>query len=402
MRYETSSMRQGILDGLRVLDFTWMLAGPFGTRVLADFGAEVIKVQSATTAKGAESNLTGYFNTWNRNKRSITLDMNTPEAKEVILRLTKICDVVIESFSPRVMSNWGLDYERLKKVRPDLIMVSISAVGQTGPWKDLVAYGPTLQALSGITYLTSFHEDSPLGLGFAYADPMIGLYAALAVLAALEYRDKTGEGQYIDLSGYEVSCSLIWPTLMDVASNKKAILPRGNDSDTVRAAPYGCYRCSGEDRWCVIAVSNEHEWEALCRVLGNPDWTRGEKFSTLSKRRENTEELDWIMSQWTMMHTPEEAVQMLQEGGVPAGVVQNAEEVARDPQLGARDFFIRLNHPILGQTISDRSPIRFEDASQDDWKAAPLLGEDNRYVYMELLGFTEEQFSSYLERKIIQ
>jgi crotonobetainyl-CoA:carnitine CoA-transferase CaiB-like acyl-CoA transferase len=328
--------------------------------------------------------------------------MNYPEAKEVILRLTEICDVVMENFSPRVMSNWGLDYERLKKVRPDLIMVSISAMGQTGPWKDLVAYGPTLQALSGITYLTSFHEDAPLGLGFAYADPMIGLYAALAVLAALEYRDKTGQGQHIDVSGYEVSCSLIGPTLMDVASNKRAVLPRGNTPDTVRAAPYGCYRCSGEDRWCVIAVSNEHEWEALCRVLGNPGWTKEEKFSTLSKRRENAEELDRVMSQWTRIHTPEEVAQILQEEDIPAGVVQNAEEVARDPQLRARDFFIRLNHPILGQTISDRSPIRFEDASQDDWKAAPLLGEDNRYVYMELLGFTEEQFSSYLERKIIQ
>ena len=402
MQYETSSMRQGILNGLRVLDFTWMLAGPFGTRVLADFGAEVIKVQSAKTAKGAESNLTGYFNTWNRNKRSMTLDMNTPEAKEIILRLTEICDVVVENFSPRVMSNWGLGYEKLKKVRPDLIMVSISAMGQTGPWKDMVGYGPTLQALSGLTYLTSFHKDSPLGLGFAYADPMIGLYAALAVLAALEYRDRTGQGQYIDLSGYEVSCSLIGPTLMDVASNKKAAIPRGNDSDTFSAAPYGCYRCSGEDRWCVIAVSNEQEWKVLCKVLGNPGWTKEEKFSMLSKRKQNAEELDRAISQWTVMHTPEEAVQMLREEGVPAGVVQNAEEVARDPQLQARDFFITLDHPALGQTISDRSPIRFKDSSQDDWRAAPLLGEDNRYIYMELLGFTEEGFSSYLERKIIR
>ena len=149
-------------------------------------------------------------------------------------------------------------------------------------------------------------------------------------------------------------------------------------------------------------MSNEQEWKVLCKVLVNPGWTKEETFSTISKRKQNAEELDRAISQWTVMHTPEEAVQMLREEGVPAGVVQNAEEVARDPQLQARDFFITLDHPALGQTISDRSPIRFKDSSQDDWRAAPLLGEGNRYIYMELLGFTEEQLSSYLKRKIIQ
>lgn len=176
-----------ILSGLRVLDFTWVLAGPYATRILADFGAEVIKVQSKKTARGAESNLTGYFNTWNRNKRSITLDMSYPEAKEIVLKLMEISDVVIENFSTRVMANWGLNYERLKEVRPNLIMVSISGMGQTGPWKDFVAFGPTLHALSGLTYLTSYNKDSPIGLGYSYADPIAGLYAALAILAALEY-----------------------------------------------------------------------------------------------------------------------------------------------------------------------------------------------------------------------
>ncbi len=166
------SINQGILRGVRVLDFTWMLAGPYATRLLADFGAEVIKVQSRKTAKGAESNLSGYFNTWNRNKRSITLDMSFPGAGEMVLRLAAISDVVIENFSPRVMSNWGLDYEMLRQVRPNLIMVSMSGMGRTGPWRDFVAFGPTLQALSGLTYLTSFTQDSPVGLGYSYADPI--------------------------------------------------------------------------------------------------------------------------------------------------------------------------------------------------------------------------------------
>jgi len=389
------------LTGIRVLDFTWMLAGPYATRILSDFGAEVIKVQCKRTAKGIESNLTTYFNTWNRNKRSITLDMSYPEAREVLLKLVERSDVLIENFSPRVMSNWGINYEKLKEVRPALIMVSMSAMGQTGPWKDYVAFGPTLHALSGLTYLTSFEKDSPMGLGYAYGDSISGLYASLIVLAALEYRERTGQGQYIDLSEYEAICTLMGPTLLDGYLHEKEALPRGNRSNNIPAAPYGCYKCSGRNRWCVIAVFSEEEWQSLCKVLGDPDWTKEEKFSTLLKRRENAEELDAILNQWSSQHAPEQIVNLLQETGVPAGVVQNAEDLARDPQLVARNFFIHLEHPILGSTISDRPPIRFEDDLTAGWKAAPLLGEDNRYVFIELLGITQEEFSSLIEKGIV-
>jgi crotonobetainyl-CoA:carnitine CoA-transferase CaiB-like acyl-CoA transferase len=394
-------MNQGILNGLRVLDFTRVLAGPYATRILADFGAEVIKVQSKKTAKGAESNLTGYFNHWNRNKRSVTVDMRYPEAKEIVLKLTKISDVVIENFSPRVMSNWGLNYERLKEVRPDLIMVSMSGMGQTGPWKDFVAFGPTLQALSGLTYLTSFSQDSPIGIGYAYADLIAGLYGAFAVLAALEHRDRVGQGQYIDLSEYEAICTLIGPTLLDIFSNHREILPQGNHPDYIPAAPYGCYKCLGTDRWCVIAVFNEAEWESLCRLMGSPAWTKEGRFSALLKRKENSRELDELIEQWTAQHTPEKVVQLLQEAGISAGVVQNGEDLAKDPHLMAREFFIPLEHPVLGRTISDSTPIRFKDNPKVNWKAAPLLGEDNRYVYVDLLGLTEDELSFYIEKGII-
>ena len=394
-------MSQGILKGLRILDFTWVLAGPYATRILADFGAEVIKVQSKKTAGGVESNLTGYFSHWNRNKRSITLDMSHPEAKQIVLRLARISDVVIENFSSRVMSNWGMDYERLKEVRPDIIMVSMSSMGQTGPWKDFVAFGPALQALSGLTYLTSFAEESPLGLGYAYADPVAGLHAALAILAALEFRDRTEKGQYIDLSQYEAMCTLLGPALLNASANHEDICPQGNHSDSVPAAPYGCYQCSGVDRWCVIGIFNEAQWENLCNLLGRPDWTREERFSDLPKRKENKEDLDRFLEQWTLQHSPEEVVNLLQQGGVAAGVVQNAKDLANDPHLMARDFFVSLEHPVLGKTVADASPIRFKKNSRDKWKAAPLLGEDNRYVYTELLGFTEGELSSYIEKGII-
>jgi crotonobetainyl-CoA:carnitine CoA-transferase CaiB-like acyl-CoA transferase len=327
--------------------------------------------------------------------------MAHPEAREIVLKLTAKSDVVIENFSPRVMSNWGLNYEKLKEARPDLIMVSMSAMGQTGPWKDYVAFGPTLHALSGLTYLTSFERDSPTELGYAYSDIVSGLYAAFAVLAALEYREKTGQGQYIDLSEYEAICTLLGPSLLDASLHEKEILPQGNCPDYIIAAPYGCYKCSGTDRWCVIAVFNEEEWQNLCHVLNHPDWTKEERFATVAKRKENAKEIDEFLNKWTIQHTAKEVVNLLQGAGISSGVVQNAEDLSRDPHLMKKDFFVQLQHSALGKTISDRSPIRFQENLSAGWKAAPVLGEDNRYVFLELLGFTEGELSHYIERGVI-
>jgi len=398
-------MGHKILEGIRVLDFTRVLAGPYATRLLADFGAEVIKIQSKKTATDTESNDTAYFNAWNRNKRSITLDLSFPEAREIVLKLVGLSDAVVENFSPRVMPNWGLSYERLKQEKPDLIMVSMSAMGQTGPWRDFVAYGQTIQALSGLSYLTSYNPDSPMGMGYAYADVISGLYAALAILAALEYRDKTGKGQYIDLSEYELMCTLLEPTFRGVAMNHEEVFPQGNRSSSLSAAPDGCYQCSGEDRWCVLSVSDEAQWQALCKAMGYPDWIGDERFSTQSKRKEHAEQLDKLLERWTLRMPAEEIADLLQQAGVPAGVVQNAEDIAKDPQLLAREFFIPLEHPVLGKVLTDSSPIRFRGQSPGDsagnWKAAPLLGEGNRYVYRELLGLSEDEFLSYVQRGVI-
>jgi len=390
-----------ILSGVRVLDLTRVLTGPYATRILADLGAEVIKVQSNKTATGTETNDSAYFGAWNRNKRSITLDLSHPEARELFLKLTEISDVVIENFSPRVMTNWGLGYEKLTKVNPELIMVSMSAMGQTGPWKDFVAYGPTLQALSGLTCLTSFDKDAPLGPGYAYADIVAGLFAAFAVLSALEYRDRKGTGQNIDLSQYEALCSLMGPTFLDIFVNHGDILPQGNQSNYISAAPYGCYRCSREGRWCVIAVFNEVEWQSLIRAMGSPEWSREMEFSTLLKRKKHRAKLDKLLEQWTLQHEAAKLMGLLQEVGVPAGVVQNAEDLANDPHLKARGYFVKLEHPVLGTTITDASPIKFASSETGRWKAAPLLGEDNHYVYSKLLGLEESELTSYIERGII-
>jgi crotonobetainyl-CoA:carnitine CoA-transferase CaiB-like acyl-CoA transferase len=394
-------MNGGVLNEIRVLDFSRVLAGPYATRILGDFGAEVIKVQSRKTARGSEDNNGAYFNAWNRNKRSITLDMSNPESREIALKLTAISDVVVENFSPRVMSNWDLNYEKLAEVRKCLIMVSMSGMGQTGPWKDFAAFGPTVQSLGGLTYLTSYGEDAPIGLGYSYADATAGLYCAIAILAALEHRDRTGMGQYIDLSEYEAVCTLIGPALLHTAANQEDIYPQGNQSPDIPAAPYGCYKCFGEDRWCAIAVFDEAEWQALCSVLGHNEWAQDPRFSTLAMRKERSEELDAMIQGWTSRNTAETVMHLLQEAGVHAGVVQNAQDLANDPQLQARGFFAHLDHPVLGKTVSDGTPIKMGSGSPADWKRAPLLGEDNEYVYMDLLGFTESEFRSYVERGII-
>ncbi|MDO8785738.1 MAG: CoA transferase, partial [Syntrophales bacterium] len=314
-------MEKNPLQGIRVLDFTWLLAGPYATRIMGDFGAEVIKVQSVKTAHGAESNATPYFNAWNRNKLSITLDLSRCEGRELALRLVRISDVVMENFTPRVMANWGLNYEALKQIRPDLIMAGLSGMGQTGPWRDFAALGYTLQALTGLTSLTSPENHSPAGIGYAYADPLAGLIAALAILGALEHRRKTGQGQYLDISEYEAISSLLGPALLDCAVNHPPAVTPDKTSAEIPAAPYGCYRCLGDDRWCVIAAFSENEWHALCRVMGNPAWTKQGRFSNLPQRQQHAEALHELIGQWAINYPPEKLMVMLQEAGVPAGVV---------------------------------------------------------------------------------
>ena len=392
---------EGILAGIRILDFTRVLAGPYATRILGDFGAEVIKVQSRKGTNNSDANLEAYFSQWNRNKRSITLDMGHPDAREIVLRLTAISDVVVENFTPRVMSNWGLDYEELRKAKQDLIYVGMSGFGNTGPWKDFVAFAPTIQSLAGHTFLNSYDKDHPTGVGYSYADTVSGLYSALAILAALKYRDETGLGQFIDLSEYEALCTLIGSAFLDSTANHVEIKPRGNRSDHISAAPYGCYPCLGVDRWCVIAVFNEDEWISLCHIMGDPSWARADDFSTMSKRKLHESALDRNIQKWTMKHSPEDIVERLQGVHVAAGVVQNAEDLANDPQLTARHFFQEIKHPILGVTKTDRIPIMFRSDHGGPWTSSPLLGEANQYVYRELLGLSGNELFAYKKSGVI-
>jgi len=389
-----------ILRGIRVLDLSRMLSGPYATRILGDFGAEVIKVQSRLTASGAEQNDTPSFCAWNRNKRSIRLNLNRPEAREILMELVSLSDVVVENFSPRVLANWGLQYENLKTVKPDLVMASISAMGQTGPWENYVGFAPTFHALSGLTFAASRSLDTPVDIGFAYGDIIVGLYAALAILASIEYRDRTGSGQYIDLSAYESLCTLLGPAFMDASMGSTGDARYHPFDDCGGAEPCGCYPCKGNDRWCVIAIFTEAEWQTFRAISGQPE-LRSYKFSTPDRRMKNHAELDKMISQWTSDYTADTIVRRLQKAGINAGVVQNAKDLARDSQLAARRFFIPLRHPVLGKSFSDRSALWPWDTKPDRWKAAPSLGGDDRYVFIELLGHSELEFRVLVAKGII-
>ncbi len=389
---------QSILHNIRILDFSWVLAGPYATRILADFGAEVIKVQPLMP-QAEDTFSKGYYNTWNRNKLGITLNLNKPQGVALAKKLVGISDAVVENFAPRVMANWGLDYANLKKLKPDIIMLSMSTMGKSGPRRDYVGFGATVQAFSGITSLTAYPGKPASGLGYAYADHVAGLMAALALLSALEYRRKTGEGQYVDISQVEAMVSLLGNAFLDYAISGKPPEPVGNHSG--ETAPYGVYRFQGKDRWCAIAVRSEEEWVGFCRALGNPLWTADARFSSLSARLANADELDRLVEGWTRQHTAEEVMTRLQGQGVAAGVVQDARAVANDPQLRARGFFVELDHPELGRTVSDATPIKLSDTPARYRRAAPLLGQDNDYVYGKLLGLSQDELSRLREQGII-
>jgi benzylsuccinate CoA-transferase BbsF subunit len=375
-----------ILHNIRVLDFTWALAGPYATRLLADFGVEVIKIQPLLSTETDDEFYRGYYNTWNRNKLGITLNMSKPEGIELAKKLVNICDIVAENFAPRVMANWGLDYENLKKLKPDIIMISLSLMGQTGPWKDYTGYGSTVHAFSGMTHLTSFPGQPPTGPGFSYADHVAGLYASIAVLGALEQRRRTGEGQYIDISETEAMASLLGGDTE----------PTGNIAKD--AAPHNVYPCKSKDRWCTIAVGNDAEWQGLKKAMGSPKWAEDRKYATLSDRIKNRDELDRLIAVWTKRHTAAEVMVRLQANGVAVGVVQDAVDLAGDPQLRARRFFI--DRPQIGKLV-DASPIKLSASPAEYERPAPTLGRDNDYVYGKLLGLSKKEITSLKEKGVI-
>lgn len=382
------------LDGIRILDFTWVVAGPTATRLLADLGAEVVKIERRDSLDFGDRR-GGFTGGLNRGKLGTVVNLTDPRGLDVARRLVATADVVIDNFSARVMRNWGLDYDGLRTIKPDIIAVSMSGFGHTGPYKDHVSYGPTLQALAGYTLLMRHPGGEPAGFGFSYSDLVGGFTAALAVLAALWHRRRTGEGQMIDLSQFEAACAMLGPLLLEVTANGRRILPAGNASQEGPAAPHGVYRCRGEDRWCAVAVFDQNEWQRFSDALDNPAWCRDARFATLGDRVRNRAALDALVEEWTRTRTAEEVTERLQGAGVRAGVVADAEDLClRDPQLRARRYWIDVETPEGNHVRLDGIPYRLERTPARVSGPGPLLGEHTDDVLRRLLGLEAHQIAA--------
>lgn len=387
------------LDGVRVLDFTHVLAGPFCTRLLADMGADVIKVNSLSRVQ-INAPAGPYFTMWNRNKRTVSLDMNHEKAREIAGELAQLADVVIDNFSMGVLDRWGIGYDTIGKTNKKVIYVQMSGMGSGGPWSSFVTYAPTIHALAGLTYTTGVPGRENIGLGYSYNDHQAGLHAAVSVLSAIEARRHTGTGQRIDISQFEVAVNLLGPTFMHFFRNGRVTEPSGNDLQYDKIAPHGCYRCkdspnngSSKEAWIAIACLDNAQWKSFCNVMENPGWVSKAPLTSPSGRYENRQFLDEQISKWTSKFDSRELMDLLQNAGVAAGTVQDGRDLMEnDPQLQKVNFIRKIEeqHPRMEETYADKLPIDFEATPCEVYKRARVLGEDNESVLSDWLGLDSE------------
>jgi benzylsuccinate CoA-transferase BbsF subunit len=400
-------MMDQALAGLRVVDFTWVGVGPALTKYLADFGAEVIRIESRTrldpfrytppfVEDKAGVERSGHFLNVNTSKYHVTLNLNLAAGRALARRLIARADVVAENFTARVMEQWHLTYEDLRQVKPDLVMISLSMEGRTGPHRDASGFGTVLQAAAGLCHVTGWPDRPPSIPGVAYTDWTTPFFGLAALLAALDYRQRTGRGQYIDVSNLEVGVNCLETAILDYSVNGREQSRAGNEwmvGDLPGAAPHGVYRCRGENRWCAIAVLSDQEWRRFCGVLGEPAWTREARFTTALGRVKHRHELNALVEAWTIQRPAEEVMRRLQAAGIAAGIVQNAADLARDPQLAHRGHSIVLEHPEVGEQRYDGPSFRLT-ASPARLRPVPLLGQHNGDVFKGLLGLTVEEYQA--------
>jgi benzylsuccinate CoA-transferase BbsF subunit len=323
--------------------------------------------------------------------------MKQPEGLEMIKKLIKMSDAVITNFAPRALPGWGLGYDVLKEIKPDTILVTMPAFGSTGPDKDYLSYGSTIEAVGGLSASFGYPGEGPVISGPYPSDPIGSMYGVVSLLAALNYRNKTGQGQHVDIAQSEGVTTLIPEVIMEYVMNGR-IRPRMGNGDEIMA-PHACYPCKGEDKWVAIAVGSDEKWKALCKVMGNPVWTEDEKFSDQYNRWQNQDELNKLIGTWTKDFTNYEVMQNLQKAGVAAGPSFNIKELINDPHVKKRGVFIEQNHPAAGKTIVYRSP--WTTALTSDSRPAPLLGQDNEYVCKQLLGMDDAKIAELIEKKVI-
>ena len=403
-----SPHKQRPLQGYRVINFGWVFAGPYLASMLGDLGAEVIKAETRSRVDSmrlSPDNLDKdpdrdpWFHSGVRNQLSVTIDMAKPEAIPVLKNLVRISDIVIENFSPRVMKEHTLDYESLVAVNPAIIMISLPAAGSYGPLRDAQTYGPSLTGLAGIDSMVGYCGERVLGLQQAYADINSSLHGAFAVMAALYYRKRTGKGQHIDMAQLEAVLSTAGEAVLEYTMNGRVLGTLGNRHPTM--CPHNNYRCKGDDKWVSIAVQTEEEWKAFCEAIGNPPWVQDERFADRYSRIKNREELDKLISQWTINYTYYEIMETLQKSGVAAAPCLDTEGRFFDPHLQARQTYMEVEHPATGVDWVANSAWRMSENPTEIHHRSPLFGEHNNYVFRELLAMTDEEITRLEEQKVI-
>ena len=400
-----------VFEGLKILDLSWVIVGPTTSRYFADHGAEVIRVETTTNPDvlrtthpfkdgipGLDRN--GYWTDYNCNKLGITINLTNPKGVELAKRLVKWADVVIESFTPGVVKRFGLNYEELTKIKPDIIMASTCQLGQNGPLAAFRGFGVQGASLAGFWSVTGYPGGSPSGLFGAYVDFLAHRYLMLAVLIALEHKRRTGKGQYIDQSQLESGIHFLAPAILDYTVNGRVWQPDGNRHPS--AVPHNAYRCRGDDSWCVIAVTTDQEWQALTKAIGQPGWTQDHRFATFLKRKENEEELDKLVENWTINYSAEEVMYRLQPAGVPAGVVEKAQDLHQDPQLKHRNHFWVLEHPVIGHHTYDAPAFRLSKTPAEPRSPAPTIGQHNELVFSQILGLSDDELSQLLVEGVLE
>ena len=403
-------MNRSVLEGVRIADFCWLWAGAYATGLLAILGAEVIKIESMARVDPSRTmtftmgqafegvDHSPVFNSINLNKLSIKLNLKQPKAVELAKRIVQISDVATQNMRPGAMDKMGLGYEALKEVKPDIIMLSSSSFGAEGPMRRFGGYAPSFASYSGLTHLTGY-SDSPPNPMTGSTDLMSATTGAFAIIAALNHRQNTGQGQHIDLSSVESLAVFTGDALMDFIMNARVRSRRGNQDDIM--APHNCYRCRGDDKWVSIAVATEEEWQAFCKVMGNPEWSRDAKFFDARSRWQNQEELDRLVAEWTVNYTHYEVTEMLQKAGVAAMPSLSNQEIFSDPHFKERKLAVEVEHPVMGKQVVLGAPWKLSETPAKVNKASPVMGENNDYVFGELLGMPGSEIKQLIEEQVI-
>lgn len=404
--------KKGVFDGITITAFGGAVVGPLTMKFFADHGATVIRIESMKRPctlrtggpyKGGKPgiNLAGYFNFYNGNIFSFTLNMSHPKAISIAKKLVSKSDVVMENFTPAVMPGWGLGYEDLKRAKPDIIMLRQSGFGSEGPYAQTAAFGMVLAAIAGLPNFVGWPDGGPLPLGVsAYTDCISPRFASAAVIAALDYRNKTGQGQLLDLSQFETALYFILPAILDYVSNGRE--PGRNGNASSYAVPHGVYPCKGEDRWCTIVIANDAQWAKFCEIIGKPEYAADERFSTLLNRKENEDEVNRIVSEWTANIVPEEVMKILQTEDIAAGVVQNTADVYNDPQLRGRNIFWPMEHNEMGTFTHLGQSFQLSATPSMPRSPSPIMGEHTEYICSKILGMTDEEFVSLMGEGVFE